>query len=65
MTPLDIAGKHESHESALVFIDYLQKKFHLIEKLFVSIRIKDKASKQSVVSAPKSKDMFNDVDDEK
>lgn len=45
MTPLDIAGKHESHESALVFIDYLQKKFHMIEKLFVSIRINNKASK--------------------
>lgn len=64
MTPLDIAGKHESHESAIVIIEHLQRKFAMIEQLFLSIQISPTASKKSVASAPKSKDI-DDSEDEK
>lgn len=34
MTPLDVAGTHESHEAAYLIIDYFFQRFEYVEKIF-------------------------------
>jgi hypothetical protein len=34
LTPIDVAGKHKSHESAILIITHLYKKRKYISKLF-------------------------------
>lgn len=49
LTPLDIAGKHKSNESAMALINFLTDNFSMIRDLFTNKNKKNKVNEQPIV----------------
>ena len=42
LTPLDVAADHSSNEAAIVLLNFFEKHFNIIEKVFLGNKMKNK-----------------------